>query len=251
MGTIATTENNNAPLLSIITINYNNAEGLKKTIESVLSQNFDDYEHIIVDGGSTDGSVEVVKDFLSDNNYARHVTWWCSEKDSGIYNAMNKGIRHSCGEWVYMLNSGDKLITDVLSQVSTILKEHPMEVIYGAVDCYSENKYTWTSCKSYERLDSGMLPHQGFFSPRVFHEKFGLYDESLKDKNCKFYHVPIIIAEYDESGISTRLTLFHINEINLLKKRFNLPIKQKKVLKNTLKLFIPPIIIVLLRKIKR
>jgi hypothetical protein len=108
-----------------------------------------------------------------------------------------------------------------------------------------------------------MLPHQGFFSPRLFHEKFGLYDESLKiladwdyalrlrDNKCTFYHIPMIIAEYDESGISTGLTIFHINEINQLKKRFNLPIKHKKVLKNTIRLFIPPIIIALVRKIKR
>ncbi len=260
---ITATEKNNTPLLSIITINYNNAAGLKKTIESVVAQNFDDYEHIIVDGGSKDGSVDVIKEFLANETYARHVSWWCSEKDNGIYNAMNKGIRHARGEWVYMLNSGDKLVKNVLSHLSCVLREHPMEVVYGAVDCYSEDKYTWTSCKSYERLDSGMLPHQGFFSPRLFHEKFGLYDESLKiladwdyalrlrDNKCTFYHIPMIIAEYDESGISTGLTIFHINEINQLKKRFNLPIKHKKVLKNTIRLFIPPIIIALVRKIKR
>lgn len=77
--------------LSIITINYNNREGLKKTIESVLSQTFTDYEYIIIDGGSTDGSRELIEQYQS------HLSFWCSEPDKGIYNAMNKGIAKARG----------------------------------------------------------------------------------------------------------------------------------------------------------
>ena len=72
---------------SIITVNYNNKEGLRKTIESVINQTFQDFEYIVIDGGSTDGSLEVI------NHYAEKITYWVSEPDKGVYNAMNKGIK--------------------------------------------------------------------------------------------------------------------------------------------------------------
>ena len=88
--------------ISIITINWNNNEGLKRTLESVVSQTSREYEYIVVDGASTDGSVETIV------RYANHsILRWVSEPDGGIYNAMNKGIRMATGEYVMMLNSGD------------------------------------------------------------------------------------------------------------------------------------------------
>nr|WP_315233518.1 glycosyltransferase family 2 protein [uncultured Flavobacterium sp.] len=87
--------------ISIITINYNNKLGLEKTIESVNSQTFLDYEYIIIDGGSTDGSVSVIKEYSDNINY------WVSEPDKGIYDAMNKGIVSAKGEFICFLNSGD------------------------------------------------------------------------------------------------------------------------------------------------
>jgi glycosyltransferase involved in cell wall biosynthesis len=86
---------------SIITVNYNNCDGLKQTIQSVISQTFDDYEYIIIDGGSTDGS----KDVILQN--ANQIDYWVSEPDKGIYNAMNKGIKVSQGEYIIFMNSGD------------------------------------------------------------------------------------------------------------------------------------------------
>ena len=86
---------------SIITINYNNVEGLRNTIKSVVNQTYTDYEFIIIDGGSTDGSVEVIKE------YANIITYWVSEPDKGIYNAMNKGIEVANGEYLNFMNSGD------------------------------------------------------------------------------------------------------------------------------------------------
>ena len=79
--------------LSIITINFNNAEGLKKTMESVFSQSFNDFEYLIIDGGSTDGSVEIIKQ-------NKKINYWISEKDNGIYDAMNKGILKSFGNYL-------------------------------------------------------------------------------------------------------------------------------------------------------
>lgn len=88
-------------LFSIVTINFNNAAGLEKTIRSVISQTCHDFEYIIVDGGSTDGSVDVIK------RYSEKIDCWVSERDKGIYNAMNKGVRMAHGEYIAFLNSGD------------------------------------------------------------------------------------------------------------------------------------------------
>ena len=89
--------------LSIITINYNNQEGLKKTIESVVSQTMRDFEWIVIDGGSTDGGKEIIE------QNKQCLDYWCSEPDKGIYHAMNKGIRASHGDYLMFLNSGDSL----------------------------------------------------------------------------------------------------------------------------------------------
>ncbi len=100
-------------LLSIITINYNNAEGLRKTLASVASQTYAEIEHIIIDGGSSDNSVEVIRKYES--SLASRLKW-VSEKDSGIYNAMNKGIRMATGEYCQFLNSGDMLAADDVTE---------------------------------------------------------------------------------------------------------------------------------------
>ena len=89
--------------LSIITINYNNREGLKRTIESVVNQTFTDFEWILIDGGSTDGSKELIE------QYSNRFSYWVSEPDNGIYNAMNKGLRAAKGDYLQFLNSGDRL----------------------------------------------------------------------------------------------------------------------------------------------
>ena len=88
-------------ILSIVTINYNNLKGLKNTVKSVQSQNFRQFEHIIIDGGSSDGSYE----FIIRNKEL--FNFFISEKDSGIYNAMNKGIQYCSGDYIVFLNSGD------------------------------------------------------------------------------------------------------------------------------------------------
>ena len=86
---------------TVITINYNNADGLRQTILSVVGQTCDDYEYVIIDGGSTDGSVEVIKERED------KISYWVSEKDGGIYNAMNKGVKAARGEYLIFMNSGD------------------------------------------------------------------------------------------------------------------------------------------------
>lgn len=97
--------------ISIITVNYNDAEGLRKTLASVASQTYTDIEHIIVDGASTDGSVDIIREYETVNLTSIHPLRivWISEKDNGIYDAMNKGVAMSSGEYLLFLNGGDAL----------------------------------------------------------------------------------------------------------------------------------------------
>lgn len=119
--------------LSIITINYNNAVGLQRTIDSVLSQTYTDFEYIVVDGASTDGSKEILEQLqhskdVGDIAFPLAII---SEPDSGVYNAMNKGIRLAHGDYCLFLNSGDYLATpDTLQQVFTDFP-HGMDIVYG------------------------------------------------------------------------------------------------------------------------
>ena len=96
--------------LSIITVNLNNKDGLQKTIDSVISQTFKDFEWIVIDGGSTDGSKELIE------KYSDYISYWVSEPDKGVYNAMNKGIQVAKGEYLNFMNSGDSFICETTLQ---------------------------------------------------------------------------------------------------------------------------------------
>lgn len=199
--------------LSIITINFNNRDGLKKTIESIVSQSFDDFEWIVIDGGSTDGSRELIE------RYAARMAYWVSEPDSGVYNAMNKGIKVAKGEYVNFMNSGDCFAS------STILEEvfetnQTADVIYGymmrgSLDGEVNNLSMMKPNLSWIDFYGDGLPHQSTFIRRSLFDKYGLYDESLKAVsdwkffvNAFVYHkatsefIPLKISIYEEGGIS-------------------------------------------------
>lgn len=195
---------------SIITINYNNKEGLKRTIESVVRQTFNDYEFIIIDGGSTDGSVEVI------DKYAKRIDYWISEKDNGIYHAMNKGIAKAQGDYCIFMNSGDCFYSHyILNTVST--KENNEDIFVGNV--ISEDGTILSRQPNREislyHLYSGAIPHQGAFIKTCLLKKTP-YDESLKItadwkfllekiilENCSVAFINDIIAIYDTNGISS------------------------------------------------
>ena len=112
--------------LSIITVNYNNKSGLEQTIKSVVNQNAEKHiEHIIIDGDSNDGSPDVI-----DEN-KEHFSYWCSEKDNGIYHAMNKGVAHASGEYLLFLNSGDFLEPGAI--VTALDELTGTNIIYGDI----------------------------------------------------------------------------------------------------------------------
>ena len=194
---------------SIITINLNNKDGLQKTIDSVLCQTWKDYEWIIIDGGSTDGSKELIE------QYQQHFAYWCSEPDNGVYNAMNKGIAKAKGEYLNFMNSGDAFCDkEVLMQVSRCNRSD--DVIYG--DSYGvrgDKKILWQppSDITLDFFYSQNICHQAMFVKSAILKVQG-YDESYKIlgdwakwvtmyiEGCSFYHLPLVICLYDLDGIS-------------------------------------------------
>lgn len=112
--------------ISVITVVYNDVEHIRETLDSCLSQTWEEIEYIVIDGGSTDGTVDIIRE------YADRLSYWCSERDGGIYDAMNKGIKVSTGEWINFLNSGDHYVTDdALKAMMTSERMHDADVLFG------------------------------------------------------------------------------------------------------------------------
>ena len=205
--------------LSIITINYNNRDGLQKTIDSVLAQTWKDYEWIVIDGGSTDGSRELIE------QYQEHFAYWCSEPDKGVYHAMNKGIAKAKGDYVNFMNSGDAYYDNqVLKRV--FVEENIEDVVYGDwMEMYKDKMEIMSI--SQEQLFSKLwfqnICHQAMFiKTRILKEKG--YDEAMKfladwvrntemvlSGKC-FKRIPIIICKYDMYGISSQRDLTVLKE---------------------------------------
>jgi glycosyltransferase involved in cell wall biosynthesis len=197
--------------ISIITVNYNDAIGLDGTIRSVIDQKNTDFEHIIIDGGSTDESVEVI------NQYADKIDYWVSEKDRGIYHAMNKGVAQAHGDYCLFLNSGDFFYNDaVLNKIQDLRCNE--DIIVGKVvskDGRSPLFLPPSRDISLYYLYSGTVPHQGAFIKTDLLRKIP-YDENLKIvsdwkffleaiifNNCSIRYIDEYIAKFDTTGIST------------------------------------------------
>lgn len=210
--------------LTIITINRNNASGLEKTMESVLSQTCKEYEYVVVDGASTDASVEVIKRFAgSFGGWLK----WISEPDKGIYNAMNKGIRMAGGEYVQFLNSGDRLADrDVVSKMYKALEEkgNP-SVLYGNMlkdlpdgRMLRDRSFAGRPI-TLKGMYRGSFNHSPAYIKRDLFDKYGEYDESLKIvSDWKWYLQSIVLGEEVPVYVNLDVTVFDmtgISETNL------------------------------------
>lgn len=192
--------------LSIITVNYNDAEGLERTIKSVMSQSFKDFEFIIIDGGSTDASVDVIK------KYEDKIDYWVSERDGGIYPGMNKGLRQAKGEYVNFMNGGDSYYSpDVLNAIFALNSN--ADIITGT---HSENGIRNVGEGGVTMLDlyKWAIDHQASFIKRElalrhpYDEKYKIvsdwkfFIEALVFDNCSFFYTDTIVVDVDMRGIS-------------------------------------------------
>lgn len=211
--------------LSIVTINYNDAPGLAKTLKSVSDQHIPDgfeLEHVVIDGASTDNSVEVVTGYWLSVN-GRYEVKWVSEKDKGIYNAMNKGIWLATGDYCQFLNSGDMLAgVDVIKQMfhALIKAEYP-DVLYGNMrKVMADGRFFDDSCGGTDDVTlnmfyKGCLNHSPAYIRRSLFEKFGLYDESLKIcSDWKFYMQAIVLGGATVRYTNVLVTIFDMGGIS-------------------------------------
>ena len=195
------------PKISIITVSYNAVSTIEETILSVIKQSYVNIEYIIIDGGSTDGTLDIIK------KYQSKISYWVSEHDNGIYDAMNKGIAYATGDWIYFLGADDLLVRDIINKVYPYLNLK-QGIVYG-------NVYMIGKQKKYDgKLSSLMLvtrniPHQAtFYSKKIFCnysynlEYVYLADYYLnlqcwKDPNIVFKYIPLTIAIYNDTSVSS------------------------------------------------
>lgn len=240
--------------LSIITINYNNAEGLRKTLASVASQTYADIEHIIVDGGSMDESVEIIREYADseairlegykairqENSNADNLASspnhfitsspikWISEKDRGIYDAQNKGIRLAHGEYCYFLNAGDTFCADdVLERMfspNSLISSSPHhlpDILYGNEIIVDGNGQRVGIARGVENpnfvdLYNSCMKHQASFIRRDLFEQYGMYDDTMRicadfdwffrviafHDDVTLQYMDVDIAHFENTGLS-------------------------------------------------
>jgi len=212
--------------VSIITVSLNAAKTISATLSSVASQTYPDIEHIVIDGGSTDGTQDVVKGF-------QHVAKFISETDNGLYDAMNKGLTLSTGKIVVILNADDFYAhAGIIDKVVTCFEEKQVDAVYGDL-VYVNSDYTkiirkWVA-GNFNRnqfYKGWMVPHPTFFVKRECYEKWGYFDTSLKyaadyelilrfmfKNNIKNNYLPetLVIMKSGGKSNSSLLNRFYIN----------------------------------------
>ena len=207
-------------ILSIITINRNNAAGLEKTMRSVASQIGGDFEYVVIDGASTDGSVEVIRSFEA--SFGERMKW-ISEPDKGIYNAMNKGIGMATGDYLQFLNSGDSLVSDdITMRMTEALKSkgYP-SILYGnMLKDIPGGKAMRDRCFagrdiSFLGFYTGSLNHSSTYILRSLFNRYGMYDENLKIvSDWKWFLQAIILGGEKPVYVDMDVTLFDMNGIS-------------------------------------
>jgi len=188
---------NKKNLISIITVVLNGEKTIERTIKSVINQSYSNYELIVIDGGSSDGTINILK------KYNKNISFWMSKKDKGIYHAMNKGIKKSSGKIIGILNSDDYYLKNALKTVNTYFnKFQNIEFLFGSV--------------KKNRIMSGFYPEKisyrfniypghssGFFIKKKTHKKVGLYNTKFK-YSADLDLIYKLIVKHKINGMSTK-----------------------------------------------
>ena len=200
--------------ISVITVVYNDVGSIRNTMESFFSQTWKNKEYIVIDGGSTDGTADIIRE------YEDHLAFWCSEKDDGLYDALNKGIAHAKGDWVIVLNSGDFFFSqDSLEKALTLEKVDEVDVIYGnSIEVKKGIHHQIFASENTEELEFHPIYRHGSSLVRLDVQRRFLYDTNPALKigyardwemifrmfkaGCKFHKVNVTIEAYRSEGIS-------------------------------------------------
>lgn len=216
------------PKITIITVVYNCASTLEETIVSIINQDFDNFEFIIIDGGSTDGTIDVI------NKFKDKITYWVSEPDKGIYDAMNKGIKLAKGDFVYFLGGDDLLYSNyVLNKISSRLIDKN-KIYYGNV-LFKTRNVIYDGKFNLLKIATRNISHQSIFYPREIFEKYSFdtkyiifadYELNLKlygNSSYSFDYMPITVALFNDEGVSGSNVLdlyFEKDRLEIIKNNF-------------------------------
>jgi glycosyltransferase involved in cell wall biosynthesis len=200
-----------SPLITIITVVYNSVANLEKTIRSVTEQDYSRIEYIVIDGGSTDGSIHIIRKWES------NLSAWISEKDKGIYDAMNKGIRMTSGDWVCFLNSGDVFVdSQIIGKVAKEIDQSTenQDIVYGNILVQkADGLFKERIAKEPCNIHRMHFCHQSAFVRRELLQKFGFDERHPMSADLKFFkqcyyngtssvHLNFPVVIYDTSGVS-------------------------------------------------
>lgn len=218
-------------LFSIITVCFNSEKTIERTMKSVLNQSYMDYEYILVDGASTDRTLEIIHRYES---LFQGRLKLISEPDQGIYDAMNKGIRASRGELIGIVNSDDYYEPDALDKIAKAYQGYDYTIIYGLVRSVLDGKEVMVFSKNHEFLEKDMITHPSCFVTRKLYERFGTYSLKYpysadyefmlrikKEKEVRFVEIYDIITNFSVGGVSNsvkgyRDTLKLLHEYHLI-----------------------------------
>lgn len=221
-------------LFSIITVCFNSQKTIERTIKSVLEQSCQDYEYIIVDGESTDRTLDIIRQYKP---LFKGKMKLISEPDQGIYDAMNKGIHAASGELIGIVNSDDYYEKDALEKIIRAYQGYEYTIIYGLVRSVLDGREVMVYLKNHEFLEQDMITHPSCFITRKLYERFGVYSLKYpyssdyefmlrvkKEKQIKFIEVYDIITNFAAGGVSDsvkayRDTLKLLHEYQLIKKQ--------------------------------
>tara|TARA_R110001583_G_scaffold162719_1_gene314990 strand:- start:45877 stop:46656 length:780 start_codon:yes stop_codon:yes gene_type:complete len=217
-------------LISIVTVNFNNIKGLKRTFASIQEQDATLYEHIVIDGGSEDGSVEFIK------SNASCFTFWVSEKDRGVYHAMNKGIEKCSGAYIYFLNSGDTFYAK--NVINTFVKSKPFEdIVYGNINVKllngldkireMPNKLSIATSLTFTITHQAIFHKKTVFDNDCYSESYKIisdwifYNEAIIIKKASYKHINLVIANFESGGLSSNVATAEQEREMYLKNKFS------------------------------
>mgnify|MGYP000857603894 CR=1 FL=1 len=223
------------PEFSIITVCFNSEKTIERTIISVLSQSYQDFEYIIVDGASTDGTLSIIKNYIK--KYPDKIKL-ISEKDNGIYDAMNKGIRSASGNLIGIVNSDDYYEIDALENISRAYDGKKYEIVYGMLRTIKDGKEVSVYIKNHQWLNDDMITHPTCFVTKDTYVDFGLYSLEYRysadyefmirmnrNKQVVFNPIYKIISNFSLDGASGSIKGYM--DTLKLKYRYNLISKKK------------------------
>lgn len=200
--------------ISIVTVCYNSVETIERAIQSVVGQDYDNVEYIVIDGGSTDGTVDVIQ------RHEQNIAYWVSEEDQGIYDAMNKGIEHATGEVIAFLNSDDWYEENILGEIARRFREPELQILCGDMYCHkgeSVTRYHVNEQKGRQAMRFEMgYPHQTMFARKDLFARYGKFDTQYQitadydwllrvyDQHVKIGIIDRVLTNFQYGGVSTR-----------------------------------------------